>query len=368
MKTAVVTRTFYAGDDGNRRFLELSWSGCEVETVTGRVGSEGPPETLVFPTLEERDAWLVLRIRQARDEGFEEGSGLATPEAPALEAAVDVLRRHRTTALRPRCSRDDQRDASKLGGMPWLPTGQAWPICPSCTLPMRFVLQLHRGDAPAGFQWAFRHELIQYFHCDAITGKQDCVFAAGQVVRHVAGEHPPADPREALPSAVLERRVTLLHAESVRFAEFARQRPPAVLTPDAINQEIQRLYQVPTVVDPRRQQSDLLYPAHRIVGWEEVDDVPARCAYTREESEALWEHHDSGGPPLPGCVRGEKLGGHPDWRQAVAPPGCHACGTSMRHLFQIPSDGIIPYSIYGNGTAWIFVCPACQQATLTAQR
>lgn len=44
---------------------------------------------------------------------------------------------------------------------------------------------------------------------------------------------------------------------------------------------------------------------------------------------------DSGGPPLPECLAGEKLGGYPQWRQVVEVPTCRACSSPMRYLFQI---------------------------------
>ncbi len=370
MTVQVKTRSFFAEKDGVRRFLEISWTGPEVETVVGAVGSKGRVHEKVCRTLAERDAWIATRIARAKKEGFVERSPdqLPTPESPVLVAALDILERHKQVALKPRCTRDDQRDASKLGGTPWLAAHEAWPLCPNCSYPMRFVLQLRRSEVPAEHRWAFQHELIQYFHCDDVTGKADCVFSAGQLVRQVAVEHPPADLKVALSLALLEKRVVQEHTRLVKFAAFARQLRPADLSPDAMTSSALRLYEVPVDESPRRSFSEFLYPVHRIVGWEKAVDVPERGELRSDEQDALDEYADSGGPPLPECLNGEKLGGYPHWRQAVEMPLCLTCKFPVRYLFQIPSDGILSFSIYGDGTAWIFICPTCFKCALGAQR
>lgn len=73
MSAPVETRTFFVELDGVRRFLEISWTGPEVGTVAGLVGSKGRVQEKAFRTLAKRDAWIATRIAKAKKEGLRRG-------------------------------------------------------------------------------------------------------------------------------------------------------------------------------------------------------------------------------------------------------------------------------------------------------
>lgn len=55
---------------------------------------------------------------------------------------------------------------------------------------------------------------------------------------------------------------------------------------------------------------------------------------------------------------------------ATGSRAAHVSGVPVPHALpvQIPSSGILSFTIYGDGTAWIFVCPTCFRCAFGAQR
>ena len=72
--TPVETRSFVADRDEVRHFLEISWTGPEVEPVSGVIGQKGRALKKVFRSVAERDTWIAGRIARAKKEGFLEAS------------------------------------------------------------------------------------------------------------------------------------------------------------------------------------------------------------------------------------------------------------------------------------------------------
>ena len=141
----VSIRTVFREHGGARTFLDLSWSGVEVEVVTGKLGTAGLATSKTLESEEERDAWIEARVRTVLRQGYVEGSPRDVPEsdteeeasAPGAREAERLCREYGLPAFLPVFSTDDTRDASKLGGAPWADT--PWPVCPTCTQHLRFV-------------------------------------------------------------------------------------------------------------------------------------------------------------------------------------------------------------------------------------
>jgi len=54
---------------------------------------------------------------------------------------------------------------------------------------------------------------------------------------------------------------------------------------------------------------------------------------------------------------GEKLMGWPCWIQGVEYPNCPECGSPMGHVFQIDSEGALPFMFGDVGIGHITLCP-----------
>jgi uncharacterized protein YwqG len=61
-------------------------------------------------------------------------------------------------------------------------------------------------------------------------------------------------------------------------------------------------------------------------------------------------------------LRGEKLGGWPDWINTGEYPEC-SCGSKMRAFFQIDSEETLPIMFGDVGIGLLFVCEKCKQMT-----
>jgi len=321
----VATRTFLRETGGDRRFLEISWSGLDVETVTGKLGATGRAQSKTFRTDAARDAWIARRIEKAARDGYREGdpADVPVPEPEDAEALRDAREAKRLRSIHgvptfvPVFSTDDITDASKLGGTPWL--GAPWPDCPVCTHHRRFVLQLRRDEVPASCRWAFREDLIQLFLCDE-RGKPgnadwDCQ----------------ADGRGWEP-----------HAPSTLVRHLAlKDRSTNAALPDL--------------------PAGWIYPPRRIAGWQEQLDVPAyEDPLDLDQVDLLEKELDLR------CYHGNKLAGPPCWAQSPDAPTCRNCRAPMRHLFQVTSSGWI--QIGGDGLGWLWICPGCLDGTFTWQR
>lgn len=97
------------------------------------------------------------------------------------------------------------------------------------------------------------------------------------------------------------------------------------------------------------------FPAKRIVGWDEKDDLP-NWEELREYSIDLPEDQlEKLGNNYP--RQGEKLLGWPLWVQGIEYPKCPQCGTRMKLLFQVDSNQNIPYDFGDAGVGHISQCP-----------
>ncbi len=377
MPTDVTTRTFFRSAGETRAFLEISWSGPEVETTTGKVGSSGRTLTRSFETADERDAWLAQRIAKAQREGFIEGNPADVP-VPDPEAdsggeareAKRLLAQRGVPAYLPRVSLgDDDLRSSKIGGTPWL--NEPWPTCPACTQAQRLVVQLARDEVPASCRWAFRSDLLQLFLCDAAgkPGDPDWLcqaeggweaYARSTRIRHVALAAEPMSIEAALPELVRVQMARLEHeclaAHMVRTGDPA----PPEATAFALAERAAQLLVVPSSDQEFFVSRALRYPPQRVTHWDEALDNPAYGDLTLAEGELLEQQLGRR------CLAGHKLAGAPAWAQDPAPARCRACRLPMQYLFQVTTSG--PIDIGGDGIGWLFVCRKCQDATFTWQR
>jgi predicted DNA-binding WGR domain protein len=376
-----VTRAFFRGGEPDRRFVEITWIGLEVEVVTGKVGSSGRAQGHAFESVADRDAFIAKRAAKALRDGYVEGSPddrrepePADPEAARAEA---LRRKHAGVAYVPRVVEgDDTKDASKFGGTPWLPRGEAWPICGGCDQPLRFVMQLAHADVPEEARWAFRADLIQLFLCDA-SGKEGdpewlCQaqgegwepFAKSTLVRHVRCAGPPEDIRAALPAALLYARRRHELEGMVAYCERGGDvESAAVFARKIVEERVDATYyEVP------RSRADALarrafpFPVGRVAAWVAEPEVPAYGDLDLDDVQLLEERCGLA------CRAGDKLGGSPRWIQDRMELTCRTCRAPMRYLFQVTSNGLSPITVGGDGLGWIFVCTRCGEATFTWQR
>jgi predicted DNA-binding WGR domain protein len=377
-----ITRTFFRGEGGERRFVEITWIGHQVEVVTGKVGAAGRASERAFTSVTARDAFLEKRAAQARRDGYVEGApgdlpvpDLPDPPDPRAARAEALRKKHASTAFVPQIAEgDDTRSTSKIGGTPWLPKGTPWPACGGCSQPLQFVLQLARDEVPEPVRWAFRDDLLQLFVCDTsgkvgnpgwlcqADGMGWMPFSTSTLVRHVHRDGDPADLHEALPLALLDLRrrcgleTMVAHCQTVgdqaTGAVFAQKLDTEGVDP--------RDYQVPDPKAPPTMHRPFLFPARRITGYAEVVDIPAYGDLDDLELLETALGHT--------CQPGDKLGGYPRWAQDRAVVPCRGCGKAMRYLLQVVSNGLSPITLGGDGLGWVFVCAPCGEATVTWQR
>ena len=227
-------------------------------------------------------------------------------ESLELDDITGRLAAHRRTVYLPVVAAGDAPPATcKFSGAPFLAPGERWPECGNCGRPMQLFVQL-AGDALPGEAQAriAPGELLQLFYCTS--------------------EDPFCD---------ADCEAWAPHAKStlVRLIAAAGE-PGAPRVPDG------------------------MFPPLRIVGWTEQDDYPGYVELDDPsvhledpQRDVLWESFPR---------RGEKLLGWPDWVQDVEYPNCRICGTRMEMLFQIDSEGNVPYTFGDAGTGHITQCPA----------
>ena len=192
---------------------------------------------------------------------------------------------------------------SKLGGTPYLPAGQDWPLCGNCKRPIALVAQLNPSQLPEPLRKIYGPDLIQLFYCT--SDDPDCAsdaegwapFSACSLARQVAVAGDPAAPT---------------------------RRPEHELEPKVIRGW--------TVVDD--------YP-----GWEERRRLGVELS--DDEADLADElTHD-----------GEKLSGWPHWIQGIEYPSCPECGKTMRLVFQIDSGGHVDINLGDVGCGHLTQCP-----------
>eukprot|EP01113_Clastostelium_recurvatum_P005969 TRINITY_DN12692_c0_g1_i2.p1 TRINITY_DN12692_c0_g1~~TRINITY_DN12692_c0_g1_i2.p1 ORF type:complete len:379 (-),score=103.12 TRINITY_DN12692_c0_g1_i2:117-1253(-) len=231
-------------------------------------------------------------------------SGL--PKKYMRMAAVPIL--GATLGARARMTRD-QYVGSRYGGAPYLLPGEKWPKCGVCTEGgpkyLRLMCQFDLAHVPATFRRLYGNEgLLQYMMCDDECDGWWDSFTGGHIQRVVRVAEGPADQTK-----------------------------------------------VPAKCE--------LFPIRMINGWEEKPDYPHYEDYDDkltdwfgddDDLQDFYQDNDDF------HVRGDKLGGWPDWTQSAEYPACSKCGTAMNYVFNCSGDHVD--FMYGDcGTAQIMQCP-----------
>ena len=234
------------------------------------------------------------------------------------------LEHHRRSAWMPLVEEGDAGlAASKLGGMPWLAEGEAWPTCGSCGEKMRLLLQLDLRTIPPEIREQVGNGLLQLFYCiENAEGK--CVadawapFQPGKLVRIVKTPSLPVRRGADGPS---------FECKSIVGWESAADYPHP---PEHDELGIEYHF------DFNKREVKILCPSFGLT----FDGVP-----------------ESAPEEIATALAGEKLGGWPLWVQGVEYPDCPECGRRMRHVFQLDSERNVPFMFGDCGVGHITQCP-----------
>ena len=201
--------------------------------------------------------------------------------------------------------------ASKFSGRPWLSQTENWPECPNCGKPMQLFVQLNLEELPVALDQQFGRGLLQFFYC---TNN---------------------DP--------------LCEVDMAAWEPFSQSTLVRIIEP---------LSPKETVVVPSELED--YFPARLITGWQVSEDYPSW-----DESQELgvklgpveevreWERlTDEAGVPL----AGDKLAGWPYWVQNIEYPHCPVCNEKMRLVFQVDSNGHLPFMFGDVGCGHITQC------------
>ena len=252
------------------------------------------------------------------------------PAPPDPERSKRVLQRlepwrkkHARPAWRPVLRRaQGELLGSRIGGTPWLETGEEWPACGACKHPLQLFLQLQTAALPEELRDRHGDGLIQLFYCvnDACKARNYEAFSEAHRVRLVA---PGNDGR--------------------------RGAPPPGLNP---------------------------FPERPIESWSRLTDAPhpeeleglglkvdydfqAKTTRVRCPELSL----DEAGLPyaivekLGGeCLGGDKLAGWPRWVQGAEYPSCPKCKQTMQLVFQLDSEQGLPFMFGDVGTGHVTQC------------
>lgn len=232
-----------------------------------------------------------------------------TPEPPSIDEVLKKVEVYKRSTWMPVVDEDEEELlASKIGGQPYIPEGEAHPVCPNCKKELTLFLQLNPQTLPEGTDLDLeRDKLIQLFYC---TSQQ--------------------------PHCEVECEAYFPFSKSV----LARSLPlpssaPAVSAPAAGRQFEEKL-----ITDWLRYDD---YP-----DWHEMQSGGANLS--ESEIEVL-ENSESGIPKA-----ADKLGGWPYWIQGVEYPDCPECGIQMQMIFQLDSEHHLPYMFGDSGIAHLHQC------------
>lgn len=240
-------------------------------------------------------------------------------EAEALAALRAALEPHLRTSFRPRLAEaSGQAACSKLGGLPLLASGEAWPRCGSCGEPMPLALQLARSECPEPAQARFPAEHLQLFYCSSSgCGAGDAwePFASNRLLRFL-GEGQPAEELLECPEPT----------QSVDITGWDERRE---------SPHSEDLSELPGELDELDEDR-----------WQLQDRVDAGLASPEEATLA--------GPAL-----GNRLLGWPHWSQGAEWPSCPRCQERMAFLFQIDANsGPLQMLFAADGTGHVTQCPS----------
>jgi uncharacterized protein YwqG/predicted DNA-binding WGR domain protein len=286
------------------RFWEISWSGLEVEIVSGTVGKSGRATQHLVASVTELQAFVEKRVAAAKKKGFVAADEQApTPDHSErdteLGRALRTLKKWERTAYLPVLESRPIDPASalgdKFGGMPWISDAAPWPELDGEQMEFLFQLELAKRlrSFPKGL-------LLQCFYS-------------------WKGDYASYDPWA--PTAC------------VRFVR-PKGRP---------------------VVDPLAE----LYPENAIVDYTERIELPGYASReTREELAAIEHLLDPVLDVDPRFDRrGDKLGGWPDFIQDEELVRCRICGEALLELVQIESGRALPLVWGDMGVAYVVACP-----------
>jgi hypothetical protein len=208
--------------------------------------------------------------------------------------------------------------ATKIGGVPWWPKGQARPACREHRKPMSFIGQFLLSDVP---EHAAERTLVALHLCDACDSVGFDDKGKGY-------------------------EVTLIPFETNR-------QPDGLGTLGALAPDIEQGTPVFTDVGDHMGIGDI---------WEtplgndeenyDLIDI-ARYGTVEPESGRMYDQYPN--------HEGYKLGGWPSWQQSAGWPTCRE-GRTMRFIGQIDASVSSGVMWGGGGYAYLFVCPsACKQ-------
>lgn len=223
----------------------------------------------------------------------------------ALEQLRPEIRRLMRHAWRPVVENDDGAASdSKFAGTAVLARGEEWPACGNCHQPLQLFVQLDLAALPAALQGELGSGFLQLFYC--------------------VNDTPPCE------------------ADCEAFVPFGK----SVLA--------RRLDAANAVPAPARPANNT-FPARRIRGWEQVEDLPnweeirALGVALSGDEETLLEELE-----LP--WGGDKLWGWPYWVQGIEYPSCPQCEATMRLVFQIDSNDNLPHMFGDVGCGHLTQC------------
>ncbi|QDU19051.1 DUF1963 domain-containing protein [Urbifossiella limnaea] len=219
---------------------------------------------------------------------------------------------------------DGPATASKFCGTPWTGPDAPWPDCGLCRRPLQPFLQLDLDDLPDELGRPFGTGLLQLFYCT----REECQGAGGWA-----------------PFADDLSRVRVVHPGGGGPATPAPEAPA--------------------------------FPAKRIVGWTRLDDLPGpqdhddngltytydfKAGTLRFECPEVGLDHTG---PINACpaeqiataAPGDKLGGWPYWVQGAEYPACPRCARRMALVFQLDSEGHVPFMFGDAGCGHVTQCP-----------
>lgn len=238
-------------------------------------------------------------------------------EPEILERLRQALEPQLRSTFVPRLSKPRGDAAcSKLGGLPLLSPGEAWPSCATCSAPMPLALQLARDECPEPARSLFPAGAfhLQLFYCSSSScGAEDAWEPFG----------------------------------SNRLLRFLGQSEPA--------------REVPACPEPPQ--------AADLVGWDErsesphSEDLPDLADDLAEARWQLSDLADEGGADskdltLAGPRLGNRLLGWPAWAQGSELPTCPSCGERMAFVFQLDANsGPLCALFAADGTGHVTQCP-----------
>ena len=317
----VQTRSFIREKDGKQQFFELSWVALEAEVATGKVGTNGRVTEYAFTSPAELQDFIDQQVAKAKKGGYVEraqGVGAVEPEVPPDDdplADVDpVLRR---TGFLPNLEPGEGAPrGSRLGGRPFVPQGEAWPMCGGCGRQLELLVQLSWSELPEPAQKLLPPGLYQLFLCDSPCQVEE------------EGWNPFA-------RSTLARMLPLDTPGSVASgADGGSQLPPRRISSWAVRDELPRYVELASRLDSER---------------------------ADEAAEAARERGLEAAP-------GEKLLGWPHWIQDAEHPRCRRCPTlNMNVIFQVDSNKGLPVSFADSGIGFWVRCDRCGEMTFLYQ-